>query len=71
MGDNYLILEREIYYYIAARQVKISLNGTDWANLSDSKAMLSILGLEGGSFSLGLRITREEGVVLAIKLVTQ
>lgn len=43
-------------------QLFISLNGTSWATLTDSKTVKEILGIERGEFSFGMAISGDEGL---------
>lgn len=51
----------------------VSKDGTRWAPLSDRKALKQVLGIKGGTLSLGMAMNKTDGVwgMLSIKMIRQ
>jgi len=48
----------------------VSADAKNWATISDVKAIKHIFGIEGGSFSIGMGMTKEDGVLISMSAKT-
>jgi hypothetical protein len=60
--------ERDKQKLLKQIKVYLSLDGKTWAPYTDMKAVNRVLGLKGGSFSVGMGMTKEEGVQIFINV---
>lgn len=61
-----LVLDRDVWIYIAPRRALISPDGQRWARLGDWKTMRRLFGLRGGSFQVGLGVSAARGAELTL-----
>lgn len=62
--------EQDKQNYLKNIKIYLSVDAKKWALYSDFKAVKQVLGIENGSFSVGMGITEEDGVKMFINAKT-
>ena len=63
-GSDKIIFTEETYLYITMEEVLVSRDKEAWAHIYDIKGLKEVFGNEKGMVDLGLRFTKEEGLVV-------
>jgi hypothetical protein len=60
-GENQLVFTHDAYLYISSVKLRISPDGQRWADIQDLRAQKKLFGFKKGDFSIGFRVTKEDG----------
>ena len=68
-GANKVRLDRDLYLYLSPTSVELSPDGERWAVMGNFRGFQELFGAHrGGSFQLGLGVTKGEGPFVTVKV---
>ncbi len=70
LPDGSKMTEKEKQAFLTNIRIYLSPDAQNWESYKDLKALENLFGIKGGSFSLGMGVTRQEGVNVYLNLRT-